>query len=40
MDGEGSSAAECEPIDTIQIDVCRIAGTVNVQNITGKTNRF
>ena len=37
MDGEGSSAAECEPIDTIQIDVCRIAGTVNVQNIAGKT---
>ena len=37
MDGEGSSAAECEPIDTIQIDVCRIAGAVNVQNIAGKT---
>jgi hypothetical protein len=33
MDGEGSSAAECEPIEVIKIDVCRIAGTINVQNM-------
>tara|TARA_R110000765_G_scaffold63626_2_gene123795 strand:+ start:147 stop:2045 length:1899 start_codon:yes stop_codon:yes gene_type:complete len=32
MDSEGSSAADCEPIPDIQIDVCRIAGTVNVEN--------
>jgi len=32
MDSEGSSAAECEPIEDIQIDVCRIAGSINVQN--------
>lgn len=32
MDSEGSSAADCEPISDIQIDVCRIAGAVNVEN--------
>ena len=32
MDSEGSSAADCEPIRDIQIDVCRIAGAVNVEN--------
>tara|TARA_R110000824_G_scaffold81916_1_gene205661 strand:- start:2265 stop:4154 length:1890 start_codon:yes stop_codon:yes gene_type:complete len=38
MDGEGTSSATCEPIDTIQIDVCRLAGVVNVQNINGSTD--
>jgi len=38
MDGEGSSAAECEPIETLQIDVCRIAGAINIQNINGSTD--
>jgi len=33
MDGEGSSAATCEPIELIQIDVCRLAGTINIQNM-------
>jgi len=32
MDSEGSSAADCEPIQDIQIDVCRIAGAVNIEN--------
>ena len=32
MDSEGSSAADCEPIPDIQIDVCRIAGAINVEN--------
>ena len=32
MDSEGSSAAECEPIPDIQIDVCRIAGAINIEN--------
>jgi hypothetical protein len=32
MDSEGSSAADCEPIQDIQIDVCRIAGAINVEN--------
>jgi hypothetical protein len=32
MDSEGSSAADCEPISDIQIDVCRIAGAINVEN--------
>ena len=32
MDSEGTSAADCEPIEDIQIDVCRIAGAVNVEN--------
>ncbi len=32
MDSEGSSAATCEPIPDIQIDVCRIAGAVNIEN--------
>ena len=32
MDSEGSSAADCEPIRDIQIDVCRIAGAINVEN--------
>ena len=32
MDSEGSSAADCEPIPDIQIDVCRIAGAVNIEN--------
>ncbi len=35
MDGEGSDANTCEPIDTIQIDVCRLAGAINVQNMRG-----
>ena len=33
MDSEGSSSADCEPIPDIQIDVCRIAGAVNVENL-------
>jgi len=37
MDGEGSSAAECEPIKNLDIDVCRLAGTINVQNVVGTT---
>jgi hypothetical protein len=37
MDGEGSSAATCEPIPTIQIDVCRETGAVTVQNIHSVT---
>jgi len=32
VDSEGSSAADCEPIEDLQIDVCRIAGAVNVGN--------
>jgi len=32
MDSEGSSAADCEPIEDIKIDVCRIAGAVNIEN--------
>jgi len=38
MDSEGSSAADCEPIPDIQIDVCRIAGTVNVENYEASLN--
>jgi len=38
MDSEGSSAADCEPIEDIQIDVCRIAGSINVQNYDAVTN--
>ena len=37
MDGEGSDSATCEPIPTIQIEVCRIAGSINVQNINSMT---
>jgi hypothetical protein len=37
MDGEGSSAATCEPIPTITIDVCRETGAVTVQNIHSVT---
>jgi hypothetical protein len=37
MDGEGSSAADCEPVKNLDIDVCRIAGTINVQNVVGAT---
>ena len=37
MDGEGSDSATCEPIPTIKIDVCRIAGAVNVQNVMSIT---
>lgn len=37
MDGEGSSAADCEPVKNLDIDVCRIAGTINVQNVVGTT---
>ena len=37
MDGEGSSAADCEPVKNLDIDVCRIAGTINVQNVVGIT---
>ena len=37
MDGEGSSAAECEPVKNLDIDVCRLAGSVNVQNVVGTT---
>ena len=37
MDGEGSDASTCEPIPTIKIDVCRIAGSVNVQNVNAVT---
>jgi hypothetical protein len=40
MDGEGSSAAECEPIEVIQIDVCRLAGAVNVQNINASNSVY
>jgi len=38
MDSEGSSAADCEPIPDIQIDVCRIAGSVNVENYDATLN--
>jgi hypothetical protein len=37
MDGEGTDATTCEPIPTIKIDVCRIAGAVNVQNVDAIT---
>jgi hypothetical protein len=37
MDGEGSDSTTCEPIPTIKIDVCRIAGTINVQNVNSIT---
>jgi len=37
MDGEGTDATTCEPIPTIKIDVCRIAGAVNVQNVNAVT---
>jgi hypothetical protein len=37
MDGEGTDATTCEPIPTIKIDVCRIAGSVNVQNVSAVT---
>jgi hypothetical protein len=37
MDGEGSSAATCEPIQTIQIEVCRETGVVSVQNVQAVT---
>ena len=30
-------SATCEPIPTIQIDVCRIAGAINVQNVNSMT---
>ena len=33
MDGAGSSAADCEDVDKIKIDVCRIAGNINVSNL-------
>ena len=38
MDSEGSSAADCEPIEDIQIDVCRIAGSINAQNYDAVTD--
>lgn len=34
MDGEGSSAADCEPIPDIKIEVCREAGIVMADNLT------
>ncbi len=34
MDGEGSSAATCEPIPDIKIEVCREAGIVMADNLT------
>jgi hypothetical protein len=37
MDGEGSDSTTCEPIPTIKIDVCRIAGAINVQNVNSIT---
>jgi hypothetical protein len=37
MDGEGSDSTTCEPIPTIQIEVCRIAGSINVQNVNSMT---
>ena len=37
MDGEGSDSTTCEPIPTIKIDVCRIAGAINVQNVNSMT---
>jgi hypothetical protein len=37
MDGEGSSAATCEPIQTIVIEVCRETGVVSVQNVEAVT---
>ena len=33
MDGAGSSAADCEDVDKIKVDVCRIAGNINVSNL-------
>jgi hypothetical protein len=37
MDGEGSDSTTCEPIPTIEIEVCRIAGAINVQNVNSMT---
>lgn len=37
INGEGSSSATCEPIQTIQIEVCRETGVVNVQNVEALT---
>ena len=37
MDGEGADSTTCEPIPTIQIEVCRIAGAINVQNVNSIT---
>ena len=37
IDGEGSSSATCEPIETIQIEVCRETGVVSVQNVEAVT---
>ncbi len=36
MDGAGSSAADCEDVDEIQIDVCRIAGNINISNLQAR----
>ena len=40
MDGEGSDSTTCEPIPTIQIEVCRIAGSINVQNVNSMTENM
>ncbi|MEC7242208.1 MAG: hypothetical protein VXW32_13320 [Myxococcota bacterium] len=37
IDGEGSSSATCEPIETIEIEVCRETGVVSVQNVEAVT---
>jgi len=37
IDGEGSSSATCEPIQTIEIEVCRETGVVSVQNVQAIT---
>ena len=37
IDGEGSSAATCEPVPTIDIQVCRETGVVSVQNVEAVT---
>jgi hypothetical protein len=33
IDGSTSSASECQPLPDLQIDVCRIAGSVTIENI-------
>jgi len=36
--GYGSSAADCQPIEDIEIDVCRVTGALNVENVESVTD--
>lgn len=36
--GYGSSAADCQPIEDIEIDVCRVTGALNVENVQSVTD--